>query len=163
MTWVKLPFRVPISNLVSLLITLVILIGIISNFSQVGDDPYRCKALLHEGSWLDRPAKGGVRDRFTRWQPRGCMMHEYSKEDIQECMEGRHMVFFGDSTSRQVFWAMARLVRGSTPSDGRGLLANCVFFSWTGRRQKKRRKSHACMNPKIWRLAELSCAGAGRL
>lgn len=111
MTWVKLPSRVPVKSLVPLFITLVVIIGIVVNFFQVSNDPYRCKALLHEGSWLDRPAEDGVRDRFTRWQPRGCMMHEYSKEDIHECMQGRHMVFFGDSTTRQVFWGMARLVR----------------------------------------------------
>jgi hypothetical protein len=35
-------------------------------------------------------------------------MHEYKKKDIQECFRGRRLVFIGDSTTRQVFWAIAK-------------------------------------------------------
>ena len=34
-------------------------------------------------------------------------MHEYEKADIGECLRGRRLVFIGDSTVRQVFWAVA--------------------------------------------------------
>ncbi|KAF5677364.1 o-acetyltransferase CAS1 [Fusarium heterosporum] len=78
------------------------------------DDPYRCKALLGEsernGSWLHAPDETGARKPFTNWQPDGCMLHHYTTEDIQQCMGDRHMVFSGDSTTRQVFWGMARLL-----------------------------------------------------
>jgi hypothetical protein len=35
-------------------------------------------------------------------------MHEYKKEDIEECFRQRRIVFIGDSTTRQVFWAVAK-------------------------------------------------------
>ncbi|KAF4966802.1 hypothetical protein FZEAL_10614 [Fusarium zealandicum] len=92
-----------------LLVIAVILDGISPN-----DDPYRCKALLGDdvrnGSWLHAPDSNGDRKPFTNWQPDGCMLHKYSREDIHQCMGDRHMVFSGDSTTRQVFWAMARLL-----------------------------------------------------
>lgn len=95
---------------VSLLATLVVACGILINYLNLSDDPYRCNSLLHDGTWLDQPDENGNRDPFEHWQPRGCMMHEYDNDDIKDCMEGRHMVFFGDSTTRQIFWGMARLV-----------------------------------------------------
>lgn len=36
------------------------------------------------------------------------MIHQYNKRDIQECLGGRRLLFVGDSTTRQVFWAVAR-------------------------------------------------------
>lgn len=35
-------------------------------------------------------------------------MHEYEKKDIEECLQHRRLVFIGDSTTRQVFWAVAK-------------------------------------------------------
>lgn len=35
-------------------------------------------------------------------------MHEYKKKDIQDCLRKRRLVFIGDSTTRQVFWAVAK-------------------------------------------------------
>jgi len=35
-------------------------------------------------------------------------MHEYKKRDIQECFHQRRLVFIGDSTTRQIFWAVAK-------------------------------------------------------
>lgn len=35
-------------------------------------------------------------------------MHEYEKEDISECLNGQRLVFIGDSTVRQIFWAVAK-------------------------------------------------------
>jgi N-acetylneuraminate 9-O-acetyltransferase len=32
-------------------------------------------------------------------------MHEYSREEFRDCLSGRRLVFIGDSTMRQVFWA----------------------------------------------------------
>ncbi|KAL9597754.1 MAG: hypothetical protein Q9219_004948 [cf. Caloplaca sp. 3 TL-2023] len=35
-------------------------------------------------------------------------MHEYTAKDIKSCMSGHRIVFIGDSTIRQLFWATAR-------------------------------------------------------
>jgi hypothetical protein len=35
-------------------------------------------------------------------------MHEYKQTDISQCLQGRRLVFIGDSTVRQVFWAVAK-------------------------------------------------------
>ncbi|CRK23876.1 hypothetical protein BN1723_003036 [Verticillium longisporum] len=73
-------------------------------------DPYRCGALIGDGQWIDPLDANGTRRPFNTWQPDGCMMRKYTSDDIHRCMEGRHMVFSGDSTTRQVFWGMARLL-----------------------------------------------------
>ncbi len=36
------------------------------------------------------------------------MLHEYTRKDVEECFGNRRIVFIGDSTTRQVFWAVAR-------------------------------------------------------
>ena len=35
-------------------------------------------------------------------------MHEYNAKDISTCLQSRKLVYAGDSTARQVFWATAR-------------------------------------------------------
>lgn len=101
---------VALNRVLALGLTLVVILGIAINQLQLSDDPYRCKALLNDGTWLNTPAENGSRAPFTNWQPPGCMIHKYKKEKIEECMEGRHMLFVGDSTTRQVFYGMARLL-----------------------------------------------------
>ncbi|KAL2694767.1 hypothetical protein Neosp_001354 [[Neocosmospora] mangrovei] len=95
--------------------SILLLVAVILNGFSPNDDPYRCKALLGDGirngSWLHRPDSNGDRKPFTNWQPDGCMLHKYTSDDIRRCMDGRHMVFSGDSTTRQVYWGMARLMR----------------------------------------------------
>ncbi|KAF4978628.1 hypothetical protein FZEAL_5031 [Fusarium zealandicum] len=101
---------VAFNRAMALCLTLVVILGINLNALSLGDDPYRCKALLQDGSWLNAPVSNGSRAPFTNWQPQGCMLHRYKKEEIADCMEGRHMLFFGDSTTRQIFYGMARLL-----------------------------------------------------
>lgn len=83
------------------------------------DDPYRCRALLGEsernGSWIHAPDETGARKPFTNWQPDGCMLHHYTAQDIKDCMGDRHLVFSGDSTTRQIYWGTARLVNNALP------------------------------------------------
>jgi hypothetical protein len=71
-------------------------------------DPYKCGALLNKGKWLDPGPRWSSRNPFQLWQPPGCLLHEYKKDDIQECFGRRRLVFVGDSTTRQIFWAVAK-------------------------------------------------------
>ncbi|RGP79036.1 o-acetyltransferase cas1 [Fusarium longipes] len=90
------------------------------------DDPYRCKALLgnseQKGTWLHPADEKGARGPFKNWQPDGCMLHHYKAEEIRECMGDRHAVFSGDSTTRQIFWGMARLLDRTAAKKGRDTL-----------------------------------------
>ncbi|EWG53680.1 hypothetical protein FVEG_12060 [Fusarium verticillioides 7600] len=87
------------------------------------DDPYRCRALLGEsernGSWIHAPDETGARKPFTNWQPDGCMLHHYTAQDIKDCMGDRHLVFSGDSTTRQIYWGTARLLDRNKAMEGR--------------------------------------------
>ncbi|CZR54500.1 uncharacterized protein PAC_04384 [Phialocephala subalpina] len=71
-------------------------------------DPFKCGALLNKGEWLDPGPRWNSRNPFQNWQPPGCIMHEYKKQDIQGCFYDRRLVFIGDSTTRQIFWAVAK-------------------------------------------------------
>ncbi|KAG0652228.1 putative O-acetyltransferase CAS1 [Hyphodiscus hymeniophilus] len=87
----------------------VVVFGVVYRYCwQDISDPYKCGALLNKGQWLDPGPRWSSRTPFQNWQPPGCIMHEYKKEDIQECFGKRRIVFIGDSTTRQVFWAVAK-------------------------------------------------------
>ncbi|KAI9668503.1 MAG: hypothetical protein M1829_005320 [Trizodia sp. TS-e1964] len=70
-------------------------------------DPFKCGALLNHGQWLESSALARERP-FQNWQPAGCMMHEYNARDIHFCLRSKRILFVGDSTTRQVFWAIAK-------------------------------------------------------
>lgn len=69
-------------------------------------DPFKCNALLQRGRWLDHPKwdSGSVP---KIWQTPGCAIRHYKSKDIQSCLKDRRLLFVGDSTIRQVFWATA--------------------------------------------------------
>src|SRR5882757_1716076 len=71
-------------------------------------DPYKCGALLNKGEWLDPGPRWSSHNPFQLWQPPGCLLHEYKKDDIRECFGQQRLVFIGDSTTRQIFWAVAK-------------------------------------------------------
>ena len=71
-------------------------------------DPNKCDALLTHGRWLDHLEGPHLNGAGPNWQPAGCMMHEYTAKDISACLTSRKIVFVGDSTTRQVFWATAK-------------------------------------------------------
>ncbi|KAM0667247.1 hypothetical protein ACQRIU_005102 [Beauveria bassiana] len=97
-------------RVLSFLTVFLVLLGLVLHgLRSHHPDPYRCQQLLDDGSWLEPPNEHGAREPFINWQPRGCKLRNYTGEDIHDCMEHRHMVFSGDSTTRQVFWAMGRL------------------------------------------------------
>ncbi|KAI1213060.1 Cas1p-domain-containing protein [Annulohypoxylon truncatum] len=72
--------------------------------SQFGQqDPYRCRALLHDGAWSPAASDGPM-----KWEPKNCRMGEYPRDALRTCLKTRKAVFVGDSTIRQVFWAAAK-------------------------------------------------------
>ncbi|KAF4414614.1 O-acetyltransferase CAS1 [Fusarium acutatum] len=99
-----------------LLTTFSVLLFTLFAFNNLfpSDDPHRCQALLGSngryGSWINAPNENGSRAPFTNWQPDGCMLHHYTPDDIKQCMGDRPLLFSGDSTIRQVYWATARLL-----------------------------------------------------
>ncbi|EMR82287.1 putative cas1 domain-containing protein [Botrytis cinerea BcDW1] len=87
----------------------VIIVCVIYRYCWIDiSDPYKCGALLNKGQWLDPGPRWSSKNPFQNWQPPGCMMHEYKRKDIQECFKERRLVFVGDSTTRQIFWAVAK-------------------------------------------------------
>jgi hypothetical protein len=99
------------SRAVPFVFAIVVLLCLLLSITGTQSDPYRCRALLDEGSWQDRPNSKGSRAPFDHWQPTGCVMRKYTRADIHRCVDGRPMVFSGDSTTSQVFWAIAHIVR----------------------------------------------------
>lgn len=61
-------------------------------------DKYHCGALLQDGQFLD--------NAHTNWQPDGCMMHTYNSKEISSCLSQKRVVLVGDSTVRQLYYAM---------------------------------------------------------
>ncbi|GAA5913896.1 hypothetical protein JCM8208_004991 [Rhodotorula glutinis] len=94
--------KFPTHSLHGSLLALVLALAIFRFFIQDSGDRHHCKALLNEGRWLD--------DAHTSWQPDGCMLHPYSPKQVTQCLEGRQVVFIGDSTVRQVFYAVVKHV-----------------------------------------------------
>ncbi|KAK2762200.1 hypothetical protein FQN54_001209 [Arachnomyces sp. PD_36] len=72
-------------------------------------DPYKCGALMNEGRWSDESSIAPYNsDRFRYWNPPGCMLHDYGPKDLSSCLRHKKILFVGDSTVRQIFWAAAR-------------------------------------------------------
>ncbi|BGP52441.1 hypothetical protein JCM10450v2_008419 [Rhodotorula kratochvilovae] len=101
--------RFPTHSLHGALLALVLALAVFRFFIQGesrvswhSGDRHHCKALLNEGRWLD--------DKHTSWQPDGCMLHPYTPKQVGQCLEGRTVVFIGDSTVRQVFYATVKHV-----------------------------------------------------
>ncbi|GAA5831621.1 hypothetical protein JCM11251_000772 [Rhodosporidiobolus azoricus] len=95
-------FNFPTRSFHGALLALVLSLAVFRFFIQDSGDRFHCRALLNEGRWLD--------DSHTSWQPDGCMLHPYKPKEVGQCLEGRHVVFIGDSTVRQVFYATIKHV-----------------------------------------------------
>lgn len=71
-------------------------------------DRYQCSSLLTSGQWLDdERSKPGA---LANWQPDGCMLSSYTPKNAYKCLSGRRVVFAGDSTVRQLFYATAKIL-----------------------------------------------------
>ncbi|GAA5913451.1 uncharacterized protein JCM6883_004392 [Sporobolomyces salmoneus] len=95
-------WKFPTLTLHCSLIALVFALAIFRFFLQDSGDRHHCRALLNTGRWLD--------SSHTSWQPEGCMLHPYTPKQVGQCLEGRTVVFMGDSTVRQVFYAAVKHV-----------------------------------------------------
>ncbi|KAF4968454.1 hypothetical protein FSARC_4148 [Fusarium sarcochroum] len=102
--------NLPLSRIISTVLAISSLVAIAFKTYFPGDDPYRCRALQNTGRWIDPPDEEGHRYPFRQWQPDGCILHEYDSSDIRQCTEGRRIVIVGDSTSRNVAYAISRLI-----------------------------------------------------
>ncbi|KAJ4266105.1 hypothetical protein NW762_004083 [Fusarium torreyae] len=115
----------PLTRISSIVLATIFLLAVGLKTAFPGDDPYRCRAVQRTGRWIDPPDENGNRVPFHHWQPDGCILHQYDSADIRRCTEGRSLVVVGDSTSRNVGHAFARLLnkeqshldRGDTPRD----------------------------------------------
>ena len=66
---------------------------------------------MNGGSWLDPAPTNRSKTPFQKWQPDGCTLRPYGTERVTECLGNageQENVFIGDSTTRQLFWAVAR-------------------------------------------------------
>ncbi|KAL8761916.1 MAG: hypothetical protein Q9184_002020 [Pyrenodesmia sp. 2 TL-2023] len=45
------------------------------------------------------------------------MMHEYTRKDIQACLKDQRIVYIGDSTVRQLFWATAKKLNATAADE----------------------------------------------
>ncbi|KAI6363155.1 hypothetical protein MCOR25_005996 [Pyricularia grisea] len=87
----------------------VVVVTILAQRIFVGiNDPQRCVALLSGGSWPPHDTLASWRPYFDKWEPRGCRMYEYQPAEMHDCLSGRSLVFVGDSTVRQIFYATAK-------------------------------------------------------
>ncbi|KAI1647598.1 Cas1p-domain-containing protein [Daldinia loculata] len=68
-------------------------------------DPHRCLTLLNNGTWSPLAPDGS-----RRWEPKDCRMVEHTADSLHECLNDRKVVFIGDSTIRQLFWAATKQV-----------------------------------------------------
>ncbi|KAI1417759.1 Cas1p-domain-containing protein [Hypoxylon sp. FL1857] len=73
-------------------------------------DPYYCRALFHNGEWSPSVLNG-----IKKWEPKGCRMVEYSRDGILDCMSGRKIILAGDSTIRQIFFAVTKKLDSRLP------------------------------------------------
>jgi hypothetical protein len=72
-------------------------------------DPYKCKSILNQGYWLDPAAGPHHHTRsFQKWDPPGCLLQEFKAKDIASCFHKRRITLIGDSTIRQIYWAIAK-------------------------------------------------------
>ncbi|KAM0812839.1 putative Cas1p 10 TM acyl transferase domain-containing protein [Seiridium cardinale] len=69
-------------------------------------DPYHCRALVSDGAWPSQSTTDPDQD-FAKWEPHSCRMIEYSRDSFHNCLGGRRVIFAGDSTVRQIYWAAA--------------------------------------------------------
>ncbi|TID17702.1 Cas1p-domain-containing protein [Venturia nashicola] len=97
-----------LQTLFAFLLAFVLLSTLHRRYWSDSHDPYKCSVLLNEGQWLDEPISNPSRRHYQKWQPSGCLLKEYKRDDITPCAGNRQLLFIGDSNVRQLFWAVAK-------------------------------------------------------
>jgi hypothetical protein len=82
------------------------------------EDPNKCNALANEGRWLDPPDSPSLQQPLQNWQPPGCMLHQYNSKDLSTCFSSKRIVLLGDSTIRQIYWAIAKKFDAKAAKEG---------------------------------------------
>jgi hypothetical protein len=72
---------------------------------------------MNGGEWLDTPSFNGGHAPYKNWQPQGCMTHQYRPAEIAQCVGNKKFILAGDSTVRQVYWAIARKLNTTLATD----------------------------------------------
>ncbi|KAK5050054.1 hypothetical protein LTR84_004174 [Exophiala bonariae] len=97
------PSRISLPSLLCLAIFLVL--TILSTWSsQEHTINERCGNLLTSGKW---PQTLSWNNQTRVWAPHGCMLYPYKSKDVYECLSQRSLTFLGDSTARELFWAVS--------------------------------------------------------
>lgn len=58
-----------------------------------------CPLLFHSGHWSG-----------NKWQPDGCMIHEYTQSEITKCFENQKVALIGDSRMRSLYFQIANSI-----------------------------------------------------
>ncbi|KAI9310804.1 10 TM acyl transferase domain found in Cas1p-domain-containing protein [Dichotomocladium elegans] len=61
--------------------------------------------MLNDGWWLG--------DHYDRWQPSGCMAHDYNAQQISSCLNHSRVLYVGDSIMREQFTSMGSFLPGA--------------------------------------------------
>lgn len=73
------------------------------------DQATSCQTLLDTGRWsIDHP---GLNSR-RQWHTYEVLLHAYDGPAIKQCLQNQTLHFAGDSTIRQIFWAVAEKLNG---------------------------------------------------
>ncbi|KAI0128456.1 10 TM acyl transferase domain found in Cas1p-domain-containing protein [Xylariales sp. AK1849] len=89
-------------------IIVTLLLVTFQGFASVGTSKHDCLALFNNGNWpLSHSKSDDIERPFEKWEPTGCRMREFSRDNFHDCLGGRRVVFAGDSTIRQIYWAAA--------------------------------------------------------
>ncbi|KAF3913275.1 hypothetical protein AA313_de0210088 [Arthrobotrys entomopaga] len=75
-------------------------------------DPYKCAAITNEGRWLE--SSDPATDPLEHWQPRGCVMHRYTRRDILNCLPNRRILFVGDESMKALYYAVVDKLSNET-------------------------------------------------
>ncbi|KAJ1822486.1 hypothetical protein LPJ56_000813 [Coemansia sp. RSA 2599] len=99
-------------RIVSVGVVLIALFFSIVRFSPSSRIHNHCQAVQRDGWWADKAS--------LQWQPKGCTLHQYTQHDLQLCLQpmsdrsaqvvSEHMLFIGDSSMRDKYHALARLI-----------------------------------------------------
>ncbi|XP_077997827.1 N-acetylneuraminate (7)9-O-acetyltransferase-like [Glandiceps talaboti] len=88
---------------------LAVVLVTIHGVKHVYEESDTCQVLLDDGYHLS----------YRNWQPRGCMMHQYSISEGEYCMKDKHIMLIGDSRVRQLFFEFARLLSDNDVTEGK--------------------------------------------